>query len=43
MGTWCNDFSIIAPTADPDLQVLYVAITDGRIAPLMAAALLLNP
>lgn len=40
---YIDDFSIIAPTADPDLQVLYVAITDGRIAPLMAAALLLNP
>lgn len=40
---YIDDFSIIAPTGDPQLQVLYVAITDGRIAPLMAAAVLLNP
>ena len=40
---YIDDFSIVAPTGDPQLQVLYVAITDGRIAPLMAAAVLLNP
>lgn len=40
---YIGDFSIVAPTGDPQLQVLYVAITDGRIAPLMAAAVLLNP
>ncbi len=40
---YIDDFSVIAPTGTLDLQVLYVAITDGRIAPLMAAAVLVNP
>lgn len=40
---YIDDFSIIAPTGTLDLQVLYVAITDGRVAPLMAAAVLVNP
>ncbi|HWS27472.1 MAG TPA: hypothetical protein VN259_13005 [Xanthomonadales bacterium] len=40
---YIDDFSIIAPTGSLDLQLLYVAITDGRIAPLMAAAVLENP
>lgn len=40
---YIDDFSVIAPTGDLQLQVLYVAITDGRIAPLMAAAVLVNP
>ena len=40
---YIDDFSIIAPTGTLDVQLLYVAITDGRIAPLMAAAVLVNP
>ncbi len=40
---YIDDFSIVAPTADLSLQVFYVAITDGTIAPFSAAAILVNP
>jgi hypothetical protein len=40
---YIDDFSIVTPTNDLALQVLYIAITDGQIAPITAAAVLLNP
>lgn len=40
---YIDDFTIIAPTGDLALQVLYLAITDGTIPPFSAAAVLLNP
>ncbi len=40
---YIDDFSIVLPTEDLALQVLYIAITDGQIAPITAAAILLNP
>lgn len=40
---YIDDFSVLTPTGEPGLQLMYVAITDGRIAPLMAAAVLRNP
>lgn len=40
---YIDDFTVLYPTGDPALQVLYVAITDGNIAPFAAAAVLVNP
>jgi hypothetical protein len=40
---YIDDFHMIKPTGDQDLQVLYVAITDGTVAPITAAATLQNP
>ena len=40
---YIDDFSVVAPTADLALQVLYVAITDGTVTPFSAAAVLINP
>lgn len=40
---YIDDFSIVLPTNDSSLQVLYIAITDGQIAPITGAAILLNP
>lgn len=41
---YIDDFSVIAPAGDPaHVRVLYVAITDGRAAPVTASAILLNP
>ncbi|HYC37638.1 MAG TPA: fibronectin type III domain-containing protein [Usitatibacter sp.] len=40
---YIDDFSIVAPTGSLDLQVLYLAITDGIVAPFTAVAVLLNP
>ncbi|MES2176389.1 MAG: fibronectin type III domain-containing protein [Gemmatimonadota bacterium] len=40
---YIDDFSIVAPTGDLALQVFYVAITDGNIAPFSSAAVLINP
>lgn len=38
-----DDFSVVAIGGALDLQVLYVAITDGTVPPFAAAAVLLNP
>ncbi len=40
---YIDDFSVLAPTGSLGLQVLYVAITDGTVAPFTAVAVLLNP
>lgn len=40
---YIDDFSVVLPTEDLALQVLYIAITDGQIAPITAAAILMNP
>jgi hypothetical protein len=40
---YIDDFSVVMPTGDRDLQVLYVAITDGTVAPFASAAVLINP
>lgn len=40
---YIDDFSVLAPAGSPDLQVLYLAITDGTVAPFTAVAVLLNP
>lgn len=34
---------MLTPTGDPRVQVMYTAMTDGRIAPFAAMAVLLNP
>lgn len=40
---YIDDYHFLAPTANMDLQVMYMAITDGTVAPFSAAAVLLNP
>lgn len=40
---YIDDFTVLAPTGSLDLQVMYIAITDGVIAPFSAAATLINP
>lgn len=40
---YIDDFSVVMPTGTPDVQVLYLAITDGTIAPFTSAAVLINP
>lgn len=40
---YIDDYHFLAPTASLDLQVMYMAITDGTVAPFSAAAVLLNP
>jgi hypothetical protein len=40
---YIDDFHFLAPTASLDLQVMYLAITDGTLVPIGAAAILLNP
>lgn len=40
---YIDDFHFLAPTGNLDLQVMYMAITDGTAAPIGAAAVLLNP
>lgn len=40
---YIDDYQAIMPTGDPSLQVLYVAISDGAVPPIAAAAILLNP
>ncbi len=40
---YIDDFHFLAPTGSLDLQVMYLAITEGTFAPIGAAALLLNP
>jgi hypothetical protein len=40
---YIDDFHFLSPTGSLDLQVMYMAITDGFIPPIGAAAILLNP
>ncbi|OGA48282.1 MAG: hypothetical protein A3G25_13675 [Betaproteobacteria bacterium RIFCSPLOWO2_12_FULL_63_13] len=40
---YIDDFHFLAPTGSLDLQVMYLAITDGTVPPIGAAAVLLNP
>lgn len=40
---YIDDYHFLAPTGSPDLQVMYVTITDGAIAPIAVAAVLRNP
>jgi hypothetical protein len=40
---YIDDFSVVMPTGVSDVQVLYVAITDGTVAPFASAAILINP
>lgn len=40
---YIDDYHFLTPTGDPNLQVMYVTITDGAIVPIAAAAVLLNP
>lgn len=40
---YIDDYHFLAPTADLDLQVMYLAITNGVELPFAAAAVLLNP
>ncbi|MEO8678814.1 MAG: fibronectin type III domain-containing protein [Vicinamibacterales bacterium] len=40
---YIDDYHFLAPTRSLDLQVMYVTITDGAIAPFSAAAILRNP
>ena len=40
---YIDDYHFLTPTGDPNLQVMYVTITDGAIAPIAVAAVLLNP
>lgn len=40
---YIDDFQFMTPTGNLDLQVAYVTITDGNVAPFAATAILLNP
>ena len=40
---YLDDFVMLTPVGDPRLQVMYTAMTDGRIAPFATMAVLLNP
>ena len=40
---YIDDFTVLAPTGTLALQVMYIAITDGIVAPFAASAVLLNP
>lgn len=40
---YIDDYHFLTPTGDPNLQVMYVTITDGAISPIAVAAVLLNP
>lgn len=40
---YIDDFQAVTPTASTEFQVLYIAITNGTIAPFSSAAVLLNP
>jgi len=40
---YLDDFVMLTPTGDPQVQVMYTAMTDGRIAPFATMAVLLNP
>lgn len=40
---YIDDFHFLTPTGSLDLQVLYLTITNGSVAPFAATAILLNP
>jgi len=40
---YIDDYHFLTPTGDPNLQVMYITITDGAIAPISVAAALRNP
>lgn len=40
---YIDDFHFLTPTGNLDIQVLYLSITDGSVAPFAATAALLNP
>ena len=40
---YIDDYHFLTPTGESSLQVMYVTITDGAIAPISVAAVLLNP
>jgi hypothetical protein len=40
---YIDDYHFLAPTGSPDLQVMYITITDGAIAPISVTAILKNP
>ena len=40
---YIDDYHFLTPTGSPDLQVMYVTITDGAIPPIAVAAVLRNP
>lgn len=40
---YIDDYHFLTPTSSLDLQVMYLAITNGTAVPLAAAAILLNP
>jgi len=40
---YIDDYHFLTPTGEANLQVMYITITDGAIAPIAVAAVLLNP
>ena len=40
---YIDDYHFLTPTGSPDLQVMYITITDGAIAPISVTAILRNP
>jgi hypothetical protein len=40
---YIDDYHFLTPTGDPNLQVMYITITDGAITPLATTAILRNP
>jgi len=40
---YIDDYHFLTPTGSSDLQVMYITITDGAIAPISATAILRNP
>ena len=40
---YIDDYHFLTPTGDPNLQVMYITITDGAMVPIAVAAVLLNP
>jgi hypothetical protein len=40
---YIDDYHFLTPTGTLDLQVMYVTITDGAIAPISVTAILMNP
>lgn len=40
---YIDDYHFLTPTGSQDLQAMYITITDGAIAPISVAAILVNP
>lgn len=40
---YIDDYHFLAPTGSLDLQVMYITITDGAVAPFASTAILVNP